>query len=188
MKIASHSRIWIFAVLVTGCASNVPVADVSSPRFHRTAAYKLGPGDRLRVLVFEEADLSGEFQIGDSGSVALPLIGTVAAQDQTVDALRAAIVTRLAGRYLKNPRVTVEVLNYRPFVILGEVIKAGSYPYTSGLTALGAVAAAQGFTYRADQRRIFIRGEGQTEERAYGTDANVSVLPGDTIRVGERFF
>ncbi len=98
--------------------------------------------------------------------------------------------TGLGEGYLNDPRVTVEVLNYRPFFILGEVSNAGEYPFRDGLTVLQAVAQAGGFSYRADRQTIFLLREGQTEEEQYDIENGrpVYVSPGDTIRIGERYF
>jgi polysaccharide export outer membrane protein len=149
--------------------------------------YRLGSGDKLRLIVFGETDLSGEFDVSGSGRVALPLIGQVEAEGLTLSELEAAVVAKLQDGYLNNPRVSVEVLNYRPFYIFGEVGSPGQYPYTSGMTVLNAVAVAGGYTYRANQEQVYItRGEGA--EVAYPASQAVKVLPGDVVRVSERFF
>lgn len=153
----------------------------------RTTDYTLGSGDKLRVIVFGEDDLSGEFDVTGSGMVSLPLIGQVRAQGLTVDEFENAVRTKLLDGYLKNPRVSVEVLNYRPFYIIGEVNEPGQYPYTSGMSVLNAVAVAGGYTYRANEDQVYItRGDGK--EQAYAADQSVKVLPGDVVRVPERFF
>ncbi len=82
----------------------------------------------------------------------------------------------------------MEVLNYRPFYILGEVNKPGEYPYTNGLTVMNAVATAEGFTYRANTKRVFIKRADTSEEQEYPLNSTTPVAPGDTIRVAERFF
>ncbi|MEO1324334.1 MAG: SLBB domain-containing protein, partial [Pseudomonadota bacterium] len=99
-----------------------------------------------------------------------------------------AIAQRYSDGYLRDPRVNAEVMNYRPFYILGEVRTPGEYPYTSGLTILNAVATAGGFTYRANDDVILIRGAEDTEEYRVRLDPSTPILPGDTIRVIERFF
>lgn len=153
----------------------------------RTLDYRLGSGDKLRVIVFGEDDLSGEFDVTGSGMVSLPLIGQVRAQGLTVDEFETAIRKKLLDGYLKNPRVSVEVLNYRPFYIIGEVNEPGQYPYTSGMSVLNAVAVAGGYTYRANEDRVYItRGDG--DEQAYAAEQSIKVLPGDVVRVPERFF
>ncbi|WP_340647154.1 polysaccharide biosynthesis/export family protein [Phenylobacterium sp.] len=150
--------------------------------------YHLGSGDKVRVITFGEEALTGEFSIGGSGMVSLPLIGEVRAAGLSVSQFQSQVETKLKEGYLKEPRVSVEVLNYRPFYILGEVEKPGTYPYTNGLTVLNAVATAQGFTYRANTKRVFIkRADGKGEEE-FPLTTGTQVAPGDTIRVGERFF
>jgi len=154
------------------------------------ADYKLGPSDKIRVVVFGEADLSGEFVVSGSGSVSLPLVGDLSATGMTTQQFQESLRQKLADGYLREPRVSVEVLNYRPYYILGEVQKPGEYPFVSGLTVQNAVATAGGYTYRADTRKVFIkRATENTEQRLnFAPGENLSVKPGDTIRVGERFF
>ena len=152
------------------------------------AAYKLGAGDQIKVTVFGQEDLSGQFLVDGTGIISLPLIGNVRAGNVTTRELEEAIVDKLKPDYLKNPRVSVEVLNYRPFYIIGEVKNPGSYPYVSGMSIVNAVALAGGFTYRAREDRIFItRGADQTRTKQEATRDTV-VLPGDVIEVPERFF
>jgi len=149
--------------------------------------YRLGSGDRLRVIVFGEGDLSGEFDVSGSGKVALPLIGQVHAEGLTLSDFESAVEAKLQEGYLTSPKVSVEVLNYRPFYIYGEVGNPGQYPYRSGMTALNAIAVAGGYTYRANQDRLYItRGKGNEVE--YPASQAVKVLPGDVVRVPERFF
>jgi polysaccharide export outer membrane protein len=115
--------------------------------------YRLGPADKVRVTVFGEEALTGEFTVGASGALAFPLVGEIRAQGLTTAELQEAIATALRQGYILEPRVSAEVLTYRPFYILGEVERPGEYPYTNGLTVLNAVATAEGFTYRADGSR-----------------------------------
>jgi len=152
------------------------------------ADYRMGSGDKIRVITFGEEALTGEFQVGGSGNVSLPLIGEVKAAGLTVPEFQKAVESALREGYLKEPRVSVEVLNYRPFYILGEVTKPGEYPYTNGLTVLNAVATANGFTYRANKGRVFIKRANGDKEEAYPLTSTTPVAPGDTIRIGERFF
>lgn len=148
--------------------------------------YVLDVGDKLKIVVFGEQDLSGEFQISSTGVISLPLIGEVEAAKITVAQLQAAIVQRLADGYLKDPRVSIEVMNYRPFFILGEVTNPGSYNYVNGMTVINAIALAGGFTYRADKKDIEMkRGENGKYQRVR---EDTTILPGDIIRVPERFF
>lgn len=150
--------------------------------------YRLGPGDVLRITVYGETELTGEYPVGAGGAVAFPLVGDVTAADLTPQQFAEALAARLSQGFLVNPRVSAAVLTYRPFFILGEVQRPGSYPYQADLTVLGAVATAGGFTYRANRRRVFIKHAGESEEQALRLDDNTRVRPGDTIRIGERFF
>lgn len=151
------------------------------------ADYHLGPGDQLRVTVFGESDLTGLFQVGSQGSIAYPLVGEVQASGLTIpeftDRLRAALMA-----YIRAPNVSVEVANYRPFFILGEVQRPGTYPYSANLTVQNAVATAGGFTYRANRGRVYIRHANEAAEHALRLDSSTPVMPGDTVRIGERFF
>lgn len=148
--------------------------------------YVLGSGDRVRVVVFGEEDLSGEFELDGEGSFSLPLVGAVKALDHTPRQLEKVIATRLKDGYLLKPQVNVEVLSYRPFYILGEVNEPGGYPYRAGMTILNAAALAGGFTYRADEDDIEVTRDGRGSPSVMAPDTIVQ--PGDIIRVHERFF
>lgn len=152
------------------------------------SSYKLGPGDKIRVIVFDEPSLSGEFFVSGSGIVSFPLVGDLQVSGVGLDAFRALLQSKLAAGYLRDPRVSVEVLTYRPFYILGEVMKPGEYPYSSGLSVMKAVATAGGFTYRAQTKRVFIRHLADSKEALVTVTSDTLVEPGDTIRVAERFF
>lgn len=151
-------------------------------------AYALGSSDRLRVNVFGHPDLSGEFEVDGTGLISMPLIGQVTAAGLSTAELENAIAARLSDGYVLNPRVSAEVINYRPFYILGEVGRPGEYPYTSGLTVQNAVAAAGGFTYRANKRIVYIKSMEGNEEVVYNLTPGTRVQPGDTVRIGERIF
>jgi len=150
--------------------------------------YKLGSGDRLRVIVYGEDDLGGEFQIDGSGLVRLPLIDEVRAAGLTVLQFGQEVKRKLDDGYLRDARVSVEVINYRPFYIIGEVNKPGEYPYVSGMSVLNAVAVAGGYTYRANNSSVYIRRNGTTAEVSAPADQTTKINPGDIIRVRERFF
>jgi protein involved in polysaccharide export with SLBB domain len=152
------------------------------------AGYRLGPGDRVRLIVFRHQDLSGQFEIDGEGFLAMPLVGEVRSAGLTARELENSIEDQLKnGGYLVNPQVSVEVLNYRPFYIIGEVNNPGSYQYVNGMTVTNAVALAGGYTPRADRGDITItRGgsNGEQVEAKPGTE----VLPGDIVKIAERFF
>lgn len=170
----------------SGCAAQPPQAVASTP----PPVYKLGVGDKVRITVFGEQSLNGEYPVGSDGTVALPLIGNIEAAGVSAGALQNAIVAKLSPNYILDPRVTVDVVNFRPFYILGEVGRPGSYPYVDALSVTQAIAIAGGYTYRANSRKVFIRRAGDEAESAFSlkSGAQVWVLPGDTIRVTERFF
>lgn len=163
-----------------------PGASGSSDRI--VEDYRLGSGDKVRVNVFGEAALTGEFQVSGGGMISLPLIGDIRAAGLTVAEFQRAVEQGLKQGYLLDPKVSAEVLTYRPFFVLGEVGSPGTYPYSNGLTVLNAVATAGGFTYRADTKRVFIRRAGGGGEEVYHLTTSTAVAPGDTIRIGERFF
>lgn len=182
------------AVLVAGCAQDrvrsatpAPIAAaqaISAP----DASYKLDAGDRLRVIVFGEMDLGGEYEVDGSGFVRLPLIGQLPAAGLAVNEFENGMKAALEKGYLRDARVSVEVINYRPFYILGQVNKPGEYPYVNGMTVLSAVALAGGYTYRANETNVYIRRRGAEEQRLAPADQVTRVQPGDIITVRERFF
>lgn len=177
------------ALMLGGCAGAgappISTAEVAAG----LESYHLGAGDRVRVTVFNEPTLTGEYNITPGGALAFPLIGVVAAGGRTIDAVQQELTTKLAEGYVNDPRVSVEVLNYRPFYILGEVNRPGEYSYASGMTVEQAIARAGGFTYRANEKTVFLRRQtGKAESAVSLRSAQVAVLPGDTIRIGERYF
>ena len=182
----------LIAVALGSCASSGGAAIAVATGANAAAAsdqdYKLGVSDRVRINVYNEPTLSGEFPVNANGAIAVPLIGDVGAVGKTTSELSREIETRLADGYLREPRVAIDVIGFRPFYILGEVNKPGEYPYSSGLTVMNAVATAQGFTYRADKHKVYIKHPGESSENSVRLDANVPVVPGDTIRIGERYF
>jgi polysaccharide biosynthesis/export protein VpsN len=180
--------------LMTACSSSS-----STPRTVAAAAttggesgvegYRLGAGDRVRVTVFRHVDLSGEFQLDGEGFFAMPLVGEIQGGGLNSRQLETEIEKRLKdGGYLVNPQVGIEVLNYRPFYIIGEVNNPGSYQYVNGMTVINAVALAGGFTYRADQDDIVINRGGSHGPEVEDVLLDTEVLPGDIINVTERFF
>jgi protein involved in polysaccharide export with SLBB domain len=161
-------------------------AGSETPSLHEV--YRLGSGDRLRVMVFGEPDLSGEFEVDGSGSMSMPLLGDITAAGLSLRQFEQRLVDLYSDGYLVDPRISVEVLNYRPFYILGEVKSPGKYPYVSGITVLNAVAMAGGYTHRARKNRTEIVRGGNPQETIKDAPETAIVLPGDIIRIPERFF
>lgn len=159
------------------------------PSQTRGSAYILGPSDRVRIKVYNEPDITGEYEVSRSGYVSIPLAGEIKASGHTTRQLEDAIRARLAKGVITDPRVNVEVAIYAPFYIHGEVKRAGEYPYRAGLTVADAVALAGGFSYRANEQKVYLRRAGTREEMVvFPTDAPIAVLPGDNIRIPERYF
>ncbi|MFN3312424.1 MAG: polysaccharide biosynthesis/export family protein [Hyphomonas sp.] len=178
-----------FAVAACGTTPTAGAREaVTVGETQRIGAYTLGSSDRLRITVFGHQDLSGEFEIDGTGAISMPLIGQVMAENLTTVQLEEFIATKLSDGYVLNPRVSAEVINYRPFYILGEVARPGEYPYTNGLSAQNAIAAAGGFTYRANRRVVYIKSVDSANEVAYDLTPATVVRPGDTLRIGERIF
>jgi polysaccharide export outer membrane protein len=150
--------------------------------------YVLGNGDKLRLTVFEEADLSGEYTIDGSGYLRLPLVGQVHAAGFTSPQLEGAIANALSQGYLKSPRVSVQVTTYRPFYIIGAVAKPGEYPYVNHMTALNAIALAGGYMPSAVESVIYVRREGSNTEERLPVDRTTMIHPGDVVRVNTTFF
>jgi polysaccharide export outer membrane protein len=152
------------------------------------ASYVLGPNDRVRLKVYGEPDIAGEYEVDNNGNVSIPLAGHIRAAGLTTRQLERSIASALSKGIVRDPRVNVEIALYRPYYILGEVKKGGEYPYRLGLTVMDAVASAGGFTYRANENRVYLRRSGAGAEEVYALDAPVPVFPGDNIRIPERYF
>lgn len=177
------------ALLLALPPSASPAAPKLQPIEASDGPYRLGPGDKLRITVFTEARMNGEYTVTGDGSISLPLVGEVVAKGETIAGIRDRLQQRLANGFLNDPQVTVEPIGYRPYYILGEVNKPGEYNYSAGLRLEQAVAAAGGFTYRANRGTVFLRrGDDAEERRVKLRKQQVRVMPGDTIRIGERYF
>ena len=176
----------LVVALLGGCSNYVR----PDPAFHEvlTQPYTFDAGDRLRITVFDQANLTNVYLVDASGNIAMPLVGGVPARGRSAAQLEKAIAEKLRGGYLRNPDVSVDIDQYRPFFIMGEVKNAGQYPFVPGMTAQTAVAIAGGYTARGDQRTLDITRQINGEVlvgRVPGTDP---IRPGDTITVRERLF
>ena len=151
-------------------------------------SYRLGSGDKLRVVVFGQEGLSASYSVDTAGNITMPLIGAVRARGMTTAGLQQAVVAKLRNGYVREPHVAVEVEAYRPFFILGEVTLPGQYPYVPNMTVETAVAIAGGYTPRAFKRQIEVSRpvDGLTEKRV--VSPNYPVRPGDTVHIAERWF
>jgi polysaccharide export outer membrane protein len=187
----------IFAIVGIGCAALAACANgpasaepqaVSAASPGSLNGYRLGTGDEIKITVFGEKDLSGPFVVDGLGAITMSLIGQVEVKGLTLADTQKVIETKLADGWLREPKVTAELSKGRPYYILGEVNKAGEYPFTSGLTVMNAIAAAGDFTYRANKRKIMIKSFDSPVEREVELTPTTMVQPGDTIRIRERFF
>jgi polysaccharide export outer membrane protein len=148
----------------------------------------LGPGDRVRLKFYDDANLNGEYEVNSAGFVSIPLVGEVRASNLTTSQLEKAIARRMKGKIAQDPNVNAEIASYAPFYIFGEVKKAGVYPYQPGLTVAGAIATAGGLTYRADENTIYVQRAGAVSQETVKLTVPARIFPGDNIRVGERMF
>lgn len=152
-------------------------------------AYKLDAGDRVAINVFGEENLSGEYEVDQSGIVSLPLAGRVTVANLTTQDAERTIAKRLSEGFVSNPNVTVSVVRYRPFYVLGEVARPGGYPFYSGASVLSAVAVAGGYTYRAEKFGIrLLRQGGDGKAQPQKITPGTYIEPGDIIIVPERWF
>lgn len=185
-----------FAMMLASCGgspssssgANVAQAGGASPAVTAKEYYRLGQGDQIRIIVFDEPELSGDFRVDDAGVISLPLIGGVNAQDLTLRQLEEQIAEKLKAGYIRDPKVNAEVANFRPFYIHGEVSAGGEYPYVSGMHVLKAVAMAGGFTARANKGKVYITRASNQETISVPANESTMILPGDVIRVPERWF
>lgn len=184
------SAILLGCTVWTGPAqAGAPLRTVTEANSGLVTGYQVATGDKLRITVFDEPALTGEYEVGDDGAVAFPLIDPVKANGLTPTQLGKAISDELSqGGYVLVPRVSIEVTEHRPFYILGEVAKPGEYTYSADLTLNQAVAKAGGFTARANKRVIKLQRQSATAARVKLDGTPLLIAPGDTIIIQEAFF
>ena len=181
---------WLLVVLmglgfiVAACSTKNAVVSPEVAADCQDDGYRLGTGDQLRITLFGQEDISREVEVDSAGRITLPLIGDILVIGRTLKDVEKMIVEALTPDYFRNPVVSVEVLEYRNFFILGEVANPGPYPYVGKMTVITAVAMAGGFTYRAVEDEFLIQRDGQQIHAGKET----CVLPGDVVQVRERFF
>jgi polysaccharide biosynthesis/export protein len=182
-------RVFVAMVAIAafgGCAS--PRPEAQAPQATANAPYRLASGDRLRIIVFGQDNLSNSYSVDGAGVISMPLIGRVRAQGLTAAELEREIEARLRQGYLREPSVSVEVEAFRPFFILGEVNTAGQYPFINGMTIQEAVAVAGGFTPRAVESGADVTRVVDGRPVTFAAPLSYPLRPGDTINVEERFF
>jgi polysaccharide biosynthesis/export protein VpsN len=152
------------------------------------SAYRLGIGDRVRVSVFGEPDLSLDGDVDATGNMSYPLLGSVPAAKKTAAELANTIAKGLAGGYLVNPDVRVTIVQYRPIYVTGQVTRAGAYPYSAGLTVEKALTLAGGMTRIGSERGVYLLHEDAPASQRTRVRMDDPVLPGDTLLVEESLF
>jgi len=152
------------------------------------STYQLASGDIVRVNIFNQPDLSGEYQLDGNAQFVMPLIGRIDAKDLTSAELEILLVSKLKPDYLVNPRIFVQVLNYRPYYLIGEAGSTGAFPYVAGMTYLVAIAKSGGFSYRAKKKYVYVIRADDPEQNEIKLSVDEFVQPGDIIRVAERLF
>lgn len=182
--LARRVALWIFALSsAISIVSGAHAADAGA-----TENYRLGPGDRIRVSVFGEPDLSLDVVLGEAGTLAYPFLGELKVEGLTVGELQQRVASGLKGPYLVDPVVTISISEYRPFFVHGEVQKPGGIAYQPRLTIERAIALAGGFTEFGTAGRITIIRGGSQSAAAAPVLLSDPVLPGDIITVGQRSF
>jgi protein involved in polysaccharide export with SLBB domain len=150
------------------------------------SAYRLTVGDKVRVTVFDLAAETAEYTIDQTGAIAVPalepLVITQMTTKEAADAVSKAFAQ--AGLY-RRARVSVDVVSFGPFYVLGEVGKAGEFAYRPGMSLFAAVALAGGHTYRANRGHVYIRRATDTIETEYELTSDIAILPGDVVRIPE---
>lgn len=149
--------------------------------------YRLGSGDAVEILVYDEPDLTVEMTINDDGNINFPLIGTISVTGKTAAQVQRLIHDGLKGDYLLSPSVQVDIISYRPFYIHGEVKSPGAYPYNPGLSIDQAIALAGGLTARASVSKIYIK-KSDNDKQGSNVKLNYAVSPGDIITIEQSFF
>lgn len=186
MKSVAVLALAAYALVLAGCSTVQP--NVAPVEYEPSLVqhYKLGSGDRIRIIVYAQPDVSNTYTVDQGGYISVPLIGPVTARGKTTQALEAEIARKLQGGFLKDPDVSVEIDRYRPFFIMGEIGAGGQYSYVPGLTVQQAIAVAGGFSPRAVQS--FIEVSRQQDGRIVILQLRLTdaVFPGDTITVKER--
>jgi protein involved in polysaccharide export with SLBB domain len=152
--------------------------------------YRLASGDVISIYVLGEDELKREkVRLTDAGTIQYAVLGEIRVRGLTAGALEQKITSGLVeGRYLKNPKVTVSIDEYRPFFINGEVYKPGGYPYVPGLNVLKAVSLAGGFKDRASKRNMYVVRDGAPNVQRQKVEMDTPIYPGDTLTIEDSFF
>lgn len=185
------AKMFVICGLLSGCSTiDYPAGTVAAANSQLAAGMRIAPGNTLKVTVFDEPNLSGEYVVDSNGNIALPLIGIVQSAGSTTSDLTQSIAAALSdGGYVLVPRVSVEVANYQPVFVLGEVNRPGEYPFTAEMNHLQVIAKAGGYTPRANEKIVILERSGWDQPRKIKLDSvPLSLAPGDTIIVEQSLF
>lgn len=188
---SSLGAVGLCAVLfLSACGQTVgsfPTEEAPSLGASATEGYLVEPGNRVRVTVFNEPTLSGDFTLDPAGNIALPLVGNIPSAGLTAKQMASRIEEYLSrNRFVQNPNVSVEVQTFRPFYVLGEVRQPGEFQYTTGMTVLSAIARAGGYDYRARTEEVVLVRTVGSKQMEYKATERTPIAPGDIIKVLER--
>lgn len=150
--------------------------------------YLLGTGDQIRIQVYGEEDMYLETRVSDRGTISYPFLGEIKVVGASPGQIEKYITGKLKGDYFINPKVSVDILEYREFYVNGEVEEPGGFPYQPGLTVRKAISLAGGFKERASKEKIFVIHEGAADDKPIKISLEAKVKPGDIITVEESFF
>ena len=155
----------------------------------RMAEYRLAPGDRVRVIVLSDPELSSEYEVDSAGMISVRMAGRLQVVGMTTTEVEELLRNRYrADNLLRVARLSVDLVARRPFYVLGEVGKPGSFPYVSGINVAQAIAIAGGFTRRASRTRMTVQRFNQTRGMEETVTEDTPLGPGDILRVPERWF
>jgi len=193
MRLLFCGGLLAIALPLSGCGTSgnqgpATQADVEAVATAATAVPRFQGGEKIRITVYNEPSLSGDYDIDPSGVISLPLAGTVRAVGLTQPQFEQELAKKFKSEYLRSPKVTVAILQFRPIYMVGEVEKQGEYQYKPGLNILTAMALAGGGTYRANRNYVLIQHFGESGMKEYPQAATTMILPGDLIKVPERYF
>lgn len=194
-----HAKLSVFAIL----ALSVALSACSAERFGAVtpadpaeralgsnqftpSAYHLTVGDRVRVTIFDLTAEASEYTVDDVGAIAVPALEPLVVKEMTTKEAAVVVSNALAkaGLY-RSARVSVDVVSFGPFYMLGEVAKPGEFAYRPGMSLFAAVALAGGHTYRANRGRVYIRRSSAPLETEYDLSTDITILPGDVVRIPE---
>jgi len=183
----AQAVVCLFALALGACETDYgPIVDAGVSEPKRSPVVFQG-GNKIKVTVYGEPNLTGVYDITPTGFISLPLAGSIRAEGLTPKELEG-VITRKYSDKLKDPQVSVEIVELRPFYIMGEVLTPGQFPYKSGLNLLTAISTAGGPTYRASRTSVFVQHAGEEGWHEHPLLSSVQILPGDLIRVPERYF